>query len=1246
MTSRPNPYVGPRAFEKGETLYGRNREIRQLKALLVAERIVLLHSPSGAGKTSLIQAGLLPILLEENFSVLPVIRVNLEPPAPAAGQAVNRYLLSTLLSLEEGILKEQRLPIEQLARLSLDEYLLRRNPDGKPESLALVFDQFEEILTTSPTDREGKLAYFELLGTALRNRDRWALFAIRDDYLGALSPYLRPIPNRLSSTFRLDLLGAEAAVEAIQSPARDAGGHFDEGAARRLVKDLSTVQVQHPNGTIEEQEGLYVEPVQLQVVCYRLWETQPEDDLEITAEDLSRIGNVDRALAEYYAARVAHAAKTSGVSERDIRDWFEKRLITPEGIRGQVLMSSWLPEGGSQPVQDHPNGPTIARTDGSPAPDFSRAISDLVDAHIVRSEKRAGATWYELAHDRLIDPVRASNAAWYTANLKLFQQQAALWDAQGRPKGLLLQEKELEQARLDAMGLDLTAEETTFLNESRLADEESRRERQRVRAITLLAILATIALVIAGVFWAQARAAARAYANLAAENAQTAQTAEAAKAEALVQKSIAEENAAIAIEKATLARAAELATQALAIQDDDFLVSLLLGIESFRTMDVYQTRSALLTNARSHPQLRMHLSEHREVVTSVSYSPDGKTIASAGWDGMVVLWDAANGQPLGAPLVGYNDRIKSIAFSPDGKYLAVSGDSRTILVWDLATRKTLNPPLAGHKDRIVSLAFSPDSKILASGSWDTTIILWNMLTLQPIGAPLQGQGGSVSNLAFSPDGSLLASGGFDNSVILWDVAAQRQVGKPLTGHTDGISSVAFHPNGKILASASFDQTIRLWDLASRRLIGQPIEGHDDAVLSIAFHPNGKTLASASRDRTIRLWDITLKQPSSRQLTGHTDAVATLAFSPDGSSLVSGGFDARVILWDSQDNHPLIHRVLTGHTGGIRGIDFSPDGNLLASASNDQTIRVWDLRSPKLTGQPLTGHSRVVTSLAFSPDGSKLASGSGDNTILLWDPAQLKPIGRPLTGHRNAILSLAFRPDGSVLASGGFDNAILIWDILNQQLIRKLSDQHTDPVSSLAFRPDGRMLASGSYDKTIVLWDTSTWQPVGQTLTGHTGLVTSLAFSPDGKILASGSNEPSSGGTVILWDIDRRQMIGRPLVGHTSAVNNVSFSPDGKLLASASSDKSIILWDVAGQKQIGQPLNEHREGVTSVDFSPDGKILASGSYDNTILLWEVDPLSWIQASCTRAGRNFTQDEWQQYFPGEPYRITCPDFPQGQ
>ena len=334
-----NPYVGPQAFRRGDAIYGRDREIADLLDLLIAERVVLLYSPSGAGKSSLIAAGLIRQLEAEGFEVLPIVRLTHEAPPGSSltGPPRNRYVLSTLLSLEEGLPPEHQRRTADLDVMTVTDYLANwPDLDDKPDNEVLLFDQFEEVITADPNDHAAKEHFFADIGVALRDRNLWALFAIREDFLAELDPYSRFVPTRFANRYRLDLLGADQALDAMILPAADRGADFKRPAAEKLVDDLRRIRVQRADGVTEEL-GPTVEPVQLQVACRQVWNQLDENASAIEVDDVEAVGNVDQALARYYADCVAAAAAETGVSERALRDWFETELVTPQGIRGQVL---------------------------------------------------------------------------------------------------------------------------------------------------------------------------------------------------------------------------------------------------------------------------------------------------------------------------------------------------------------------------------------------------------------------------------------------------------------------------------------------------------------------------------------------------------------------------------------------------------------------------------------------------------------------------------------------------------------------------------------------------------------------------------------------------------------------------------------------------------------------------------------------------------------------------------------------
>jgi hypothetical protein len=305
---------------------------------------------------------------------------------------------------------------------------------------------------------------------------------------------------------------------------------------------------------MQETLGIYVEPVQLQVVCYRLWQGLDTEKMQIDEQEIAHVGDVNQSLSDYYAERVAVAADSTGVLERSIRDWFEHKLITEQGIRSQVLM-------GQQQSEELDN----------------RAIFKLVDAHLVRADKRRGITWFELAHDRLIRPVRTNNETWFQANLSLLQRQAALWHKENRPEHLLLREQALQQAEQWAAthAGELTAVDKDFLEASQMVRqrEQEARERQeqaiklkvQARLANILRALLAVALVaaVAAIFFAftafnardQATTASNQNATLAALNATNANYAQEQSTLAVGNAATADANAGTAQAASTVASA-------------------------------------------------------------------------------------------------------------------------------------------------------------------------------------------------------------------------------------------------------------------------------------------------------------------------------------------------------------------------------------------------------------------------------------------------------------------------------------------------------------------------------------------------------------------------------------------------------------------------------------------------------------------------------------------------------------------
>ncbi|KIK23227.1 hypothetical protein PISMIDRAFT_63421, partial [Pisolithus microcarpus 441] len=221
----------------------------------------------------------------------------------------------------------------------------------------------------------------------------------------------------------------------------------------------------------------------------------------------------------------------------------------------------------------------------------------------------------------------------------------------------------------------------------------------------------------------------------------------------------------------------------------------------------------------------------------------------------VRVWDAERVLQIGGPLQGQIDWVRSVTFSPDGKRMASGSLDRTVRVWDGERGVQIGSPLQGHANWVQSVAFSPNGRRIVSGSLDKTVRVWDVERGVQIGHPLQGHGDWVWSVAFSPDGKRIVSGSLDKTVRVWDVERGLQIGNPLQGHVDWVRSVAFSPDGRKIVSGSLDQTVRIWDAERGVQISNPLQGHDNGVQSVAFSPDGKRIASGSFDKTVRVWDV-------------------------------------------------------------------------------------------------------------------------------------------------------------------------------------------------------------------------------------------------------------------------------------------------------------------------------------------------------------------------------------------------------
>lgn len=396
-SARDAPYLGPRPFERGDrpVFFGRDGEVRELVSLVVAHRVVLLYAASGAGKTSLLNAGLIPQLEAESFELLPSAR--LRTVVPDAGPEVaidNVYVFGVVSgwsSQADGVEHEAYHPRALSNALAARPHRVDR--EGFPALRVVIFDQFEELFSLYPERWRDRAPFIDEVAAALEEDPLLrVVLALREDYLAELDAHASLLPGALRHRFRLERLGEDAALAAITRPIESTDRSFASGVAEKLVSDLRRFRAYTDGAGAVEVEGEFIEPVQLQVVCQSLWSELPSDVTEITEEHLRTFGDVNEVLARFYDDAVSHAAAAARIKEARLRRLLEQAFLTPGGTRGTVYRGATL-------TGDIPNS----------------AIDELENRHLIRAEWRARGRWYELTHDRLVGPVEASNTAFAAA---------------------------------------------------------------------------------------------------------------------------------------------------------------------------------------------------------------------------------------------------------------------------------------------------------------------------------------------------------------------------------------------------------------------------------------------------------------------------------------------------------------------------------------------------------------------------------------------------------------------------------------------------------------------------------------------------------------------------------------------------------------------------------------------------------------------------------------------------------------
>ncbi len=583
---------------------------------------------------------------------------------------------------------------------------------------------------------------------------------------------------------------------------------------------------------------------------------------------------------------------------------------------------------------------------------------------------------------------------------------------------------------------------------------------------------------------------------------------------------------------------------------------------------------------------------------AVALSPDGRLLAVGGTTGTVTVFGLADPHRpvLLAKVSGLRSTVYALTFAPGGRALAAADADGTVHQWamdDPHRPQSIGRLRAPGGVALKAVAYLPGDEGIAAAGENGVVAVWPTGQRSADLAPGTGSA-AFQTIAVSAKGRLLAAGAADGTVRVWNVGpgGQLQLARsPLVVATSEIDSTAFSPGGTMLAVGASDGTLHILDTRTWQSIATLPDS--DPVTAVSFSPGATTLVSADSGGVARLWPLPL--PSSLTEPG---SVFYLGYADGGRRLyaVSDGPHGDVTAW-ATDNpmRPtrLAEITLPAALGPVAGAGaVSPDGQVVVAANRQAQIQLIDVsqpRSPRPLGTPLVGAHPSVEQLGFSPGGRLLVAGDDSGQLLIWDISDRHHPRLAAVRHdtKGEVLGFSMSADSRLLADAATDGKVRLYDIANPyrpSLVATVGG-FSDYAYDTAFTPDGRTLVAGSADGTIRIWniaDPARPRLLGRPLSGPSGYVYSLAVSPDGRTLAAATTEHA----VWLWDISHvsHPRLLATLGAAQGAVFAVTFSPDATVLVASGSDDLLHLWAYQPKDAVRQLCTASGQGITQPEWT--------------------------------------------------------------
>ncbi len=1084
----PFPGLGAYTESESDLFFGRDAAIERLVGLVTdAARaggdIVVLSGVSGAGKSSLLAAAVVPALHTSGSAVL-----SIRPGSDPFG-----HLAEAMGKKASEVSAENLLP-------ALRRWGLQRGAS----STVVVVDQAEELITAATA--ETRAAFLGALDAVVSSKDRGGtevshpvvvLIGLRADFLATWfdSPVLVDAANR-----RLLVLGSMSRSElltVITEPAKKSGTAVDRGLADLAVAELCGHGDGYDAGALPLLNHAlaatweYAESHRLSIAAYHAV-GGVAGALTASAEAVwSALSEDEQHHARRLLIRLVHIGEDSTQDTR--RTYRRDELLSGAGTEAENVLNALV--GG-------------------------RLITVEGDANVTLTHEIVLRRWPRLR--AWVDENRADHLA-----LQKLEQDAEIWGRSGRDQNLLYRGSQIEKAR-GATERGGTASQLArhFIQQSENTAGMARKRAQQRQFLLWSATVTAIILALVSIrscssATTQQHAAEVGRIQAQADRLQLSDPSVSAQLALLAYRmdDSAENHArvlataALPLARTTPARAG--AIYSLAISPDGSMVAA-AGADAQIHLWARGAAGAL----RSVPNLE----GHQSFVTSVAWSPKSDALASTSNDGTIRIWERqGEGFSLKRVLNGTGRRVVFAAWSPDGQQVVSGGYDNAVRVWDVNSGRP-RAIMVGHTSNVRTVAWSPDGSTIASGGEDRTVRIWDARSYTSL-AVLGGHTNITHSVAFSPSGRLLATGSDDTTVQLWSMkepGKPMQVGAPLRPHTGPIWSATFGSHEDQLLTASLDGTAKVWNIKDPThplQLGATLAGAGSAIYSADMSSDGQYVVTGSADGAVRTWSL-----PRAVLTGHSGKVWTPALA--GDRMVSAGSDGPtgvINLWDVSDptrprlrahdttpNPPQVVEVAMTSAGLIaaatvdnhvrllaeragtlvevgridtmsvdqRHVAFSPDGRYLLASQEDSNYRIWDVRDPsRPTALGLVTHGKGgkwSTTAVWVNTATVITAGT-DHELDLWDLSDpLRPVMRNAADseHEGPVNALAVA--GGVVASGGDDATIRTWKVVDGRLTR-LSDEPTytpgrHTIRTLGFSDDGSQLMAAGDGQTIAVWD--------------------------------------------------------------------------------------------------------------------------------------------------------------------------------